>query len=341
MVLLIIIGSAIYFGTKDGNYNIEDSAIIAAPAEVVFEKVNNLKTWNEWLEFKHVNSERKFSTAEKSTGEGATLSWEGKKQGSVTTTKVLPYTEIVQKITFEAPMGNRNAEVFWNFESLGDSTKVSVRTVGKHSLTDKVYFSVKKSDFPEKVHDLQRESLKRLSNTVITDMQKFAVNVDGVTQYGGGYYMYTTSVAKAEEVLDKSKSMIEMVQGFITRNHLNASGSPFILYNEIDSGNNTVIFSTGLPIREKVITPEGSPVVCGFMEPVSAVKVTLKGNYLNIPEAYKKGIAYLESEQLQIDRSRKYFEIFATDPSVEPNPANWVTELYIPIQSTEEEMVID
>ena len=43
LILLIIIGSAIYFGTKDGTYDIQDSMVIQAPPEVVFNKVNDLK----------------------------------------------------------------------------------------------------------------------------------------------------------------------------------------------------------------------------------------------------------------------------------------------------------
>jgi predicted transcriptional regulator YdeE len=28
----------------------------------------------------------------------------------------------------------------------------------------------------------------------------------------------------------------------------------------------------------------------------------------------------------------KDFEVYRTDPSADPNPANWVTEIYIPIK---------
>src|SRR5690606_130103 len=118
--------------------------------------------------------------------------------------------------------------------------------------------------------------------------------------------------------------------------NLNLSGSPFILYNERDSQNNTVIFSTGFPIKEKVITPSGSPVVCGFMDSISAVKISLKGNYDHLPEAMQEGMVYIEANGLQIDSSQKIFEVYAVGPKQEPNPAKWVTEIYIPIQSSEE-----
>ena len=47
LLLIIIIGSAIYFGTKDGSYDIQDTMVINAPPEVVFNKVNDYKNWEE------------------------------------------------------------------------------------------------------------------------------------------------------------------------------------------------------------------------------------------------------------------------------------------------------
>lgn len=336
LVLLLIIGSAIYFGTKDGNYDIQDSVVIPAAPEIVFDKVNNFKTWENWSPWKTNDPNIVFNYAEKTSGEGASFSWDGKRSGAITTTKVIPNKEIHQDFTFQSSTGKRNAEMIWNFEELGDSTKVGWTTKGEHTLIDKVFHSIKGSDFVATVHQMNREGLQNISEAVVADMKKYSINVDGVTQYGGGYYMYTTSVAKEQEVGEKAASMMSMVENFISRNNLNVSGNPFILYNEKDPANNTVIFSTGFPIKEKVITPDGSPVVCGFMDPVSAVKVSLKGNYGNLHEASQKGLNYIRENSLQIDPSRKIFEVYAIGPQDDPNPANWLTEIYIPILSSEE-----
>lgn len=335
LILLIVIGGAIYFGTKDGSYNIQDTMTIAAPPAVVFDKVNDFKTWESWIYWKQEDPDIIFNYAEKSSGEGASLSWEGKERGSITTTKVIPNSEIDQELSFQSPTGIRNAKMYWVFESVGDSTKVTWGTKGEHTLMDKVYSTIKKSDFEAKIHKMNSEGLQKISQEVVADMKKYSINVDGVTQYGGGYYMYTTSVAKQQEVEEKSVSMMNLVQNFVVKNNLNISGSAFILYNDVDSVNNTVIFSTCFPVKERVITPDNSPVVCGFMEPVSTVKITLKGNYKHLREAKNKGLDYIRNNGLEIDATRKIFEIYITDTKKELNPANWITELYIPIQTNE------
>lgn len=336
LILLIIIGSAIYFGTKDGTYNIQDSITIPAAPQVVFEKINDFDSWEIWSPWKQEDHEMVFNSAEKTSGEGASLSWEGNNSGSITTTKVIPNNEIQQEFTFESPLGKRNAEMYWHFENLGDSTKVIWSTKGEHTLVDKVFQALRGSDFNGTIHKMNQEGLDNISGEIIADMKKYNINVDGITEFGGGYYMYTTSVAQTQEVGARSISMMELVENFIKNNNLNRSGHPFILYNEKDVANNTVIFSTCVPVKEKVITPEGSPVVCGFMEPVYSVKTTLKGSYVNLPEALRTGMNYIEKERLQIDSSRKIFEVYNTDTEEEPNPSKWVTEVYIPIQSSED-----
>lgn len=333
LILIIIIGSAIYFGTKDGTYDIQDSMVIPAPPEVVFNKVNDYKSWESWGPWKKEDSSLIVTYAEKTSGKGASYSWNGAINGAVTTTKVIPNKQIEQKVLMRTSMGERNSIMYWSFDEVENGTKVTWGRKGEHTLMDKAYLSIKDDNFNSRLHKMNTIGLTALAENVEDDMKKYAINVDGVTQYGGGYYMYTTSVAKQDELDEKTKSMMDEVMGFVTRNKLNMAGKPFTIYNEIDNANNTVIFSTGVPVREQVITPENSPVVCGYMEPVSTVKTTLKGNYKHLAETYTKTRQYIEKNDLQADPDRKMFEVYITDPEKEPNPANWVTEVYIPIIS--------
>ncbi|MCB0466138.1 MAG: SRPBCC family protein [Aequorivita sp.] len=331
LILLIIIGSAIYFGTKDGTYDIKDSLVIQAPPEVVFNKVNDYKSWEKWGPWKKEDSTMTFTYAEKTSGEGASYSWDGKMSGSMTTTKVIPNKEIDQDLTLNTPAGERNPKVYWTFEEVDGGTKVTWGMKGEHTLIDKAYYSLSGFDFDASMHKMNKEGLKGIANEVAEDMKQYSINVDGVTQYGGGYYMYTTSVSKLSEIGDKMAPMMGEVMNFMTKNNLNMAGKPFTVYNEVDNANGTVIFSTCIPIKEKVITPDDSPVVCGFMESVSAVKVSLKGNYDHLSEAYTKGRQYIEKNNLQIDPEGKMFEVYMTDPEETPNPAEWLTEVYLPI----------
>jgi effector-binding domain-containing protein len=331
LILIIIIGSAIYFGTKDGTYDIQDSLVIQAPPEVVFNKVNDYKNWESWGPWKKEDATMTFTYAEKTSGEGASYSWDGEMSGSMTTTKVIPNKAIEQDLTLNTPAGERNPKVYWTFEEVEGGTKVTWAMKGEHTLIDKAYFSMTNFDFDAGMHQMNKSGLDGIAAEVVEDMKAYSINVDGITQYGGGFYMYTTSVAKQSEIKEKMAPMMQVVKDFIAKNNLNMAGNPFTIYNEIDNTTGTVIFSTCIPVKEQVITPEGSPVVCGYMEPISTVKTSLKGNYDHLPETYTKGRQYIEKNGLLIDPSGKMFEVYASNPEEVPNPADWLTEVYIPI----------
>ncbi len=343
LILIVLIGSAIYFGTKDGTYEITDSKTIEAPAEVVFQKVNNLKSWETWSPWIAEDSNHSFTYAEKSSGEGSSFSWDGKTGGSITTTKVIPSKEIEQDLIVMSSLGERNSNIHWDFEEIDGATKVTWTMKGVHTLTDKVSAAILGNDFNSDIHLKNRLALDKISNEIEDDMKHYSINVDGITQYGGGYYMYTTTVAKQHEVNERLEAMLQEVSKFIEKNHINTAGKPLAVYNEIDDANGTVIFSAGIPVKEQVITPEGSTIVSGFMERISAVKISLKGDYKHLPEAYIKGRTYMDKNSLQVDQNAKIFEVYETDPTKVRNPAEWVTDIYLPIitEETPREIEID
>lgn len=336
LILLIFIGTAIYFGTKESSYEIKDALIIQAPPQVVFNKVNNLKSWDQWKVWKQKEPNIVFNHAEQNSGEGASFSWDAKQSGSVITTKVIPNKEIHQDVAVKTGRGEVNSKMDWQFDEVDGNTYVSFILKGEHSLFDKVYYSISGTDFNTDLHLIKQAILRDISKEVVEDMKRYSIHVDGVTQYGGGYYMYVTSAAKQDQVRERMGSMMGEVRRFISRNNLSDAGNPFLLFNEINPSNNTVIFSTCFPVREKVITPQSSPVLCDFMEPVTAVKTSLKGNYNHFAEAYDEARKYMDKNGYQQDPQQKVFEVYVTNPDSVVNPAEWLTEIYIPIISTPE-----
>ena len=336
LILIVLIGSAIYFGTKDGTYEIRDSKTVEAPVELVFQKVNNLKSWESWSPWIAQDENHSFTYAEKSAGEGSSFSWDGKTGGSIVTTKVIPNKEIIQTLTVMSSLGERHSTITWEFEEMEGVTKINWTIKGVHTLTDKVSAAIFGGDFNANMHKENQHALNKIATELEDDMKFYAINVDGITQYGGGYYMYTTTVAKQHEVNERLEAMLQEVSNFIEKNHINAAGKPLAIYNEIDDANGTVIFSAGIPVKEQVITPEGSTIVSGYMERISAVKISLKGDYKHLPEAYIKGRAYIDKNSLEVDSNAKIFEVYETDPMVNRNPADWVTDIYIPIVTQKE-----
>ncbi len=330
LILIVIIGGAVYFGTKESSYDLSESKVINAPVDMIFKKVNDYKTWENWGPWKKEDPTMAFTYPENTSGEGGSYSWTGEMDGSMTTTKVTQNKEILQDLTLQTPGGERNPKVYWNFEETQEGTEVTWGMKGEHTFMDKVYYGLSGMDFDKDMKEMHESGLEGIAASVAEDMKKYTITVEGVKQYGGGYYMYTTTASKQSEVGAKMGPMMGKVAAFMQKNQIQSSGMPFTIYNEWDTTNNSTIFSAAIPVNERIIVTEGD-VLCGYMPPVSAIKTTLKGNYENLPKAYAKAQQYIQDNVIMVDTAHKMFEVYTNDPGEVTNPADWQTDIYIPV----------
>ncbi|NNM23140.1 MAG: AraC family transcriptional regulator [Flavobacteriaceae bacterium] len=330
LILIVLIGGAVYFGTQDGNFDLSESQVIQAPTTLVFDKVNDLSTWESWGPWKAEDSTMVIILGEKTKGEGASYSWTGEMDGSLETTSVTPNEQILQKLSLLTPAGERNPEVYWNFEEVDGGTEVTWGMKGEHTFMDKVYYAVSGMDFNGDMKKMQTTGLENIAKQVQEDMKKYSITVEGIKEYGGGYYLYTTTASTLAGIGEKMGIMLGKVSAFMSQNNISSAGMPFTIYNEIDEANGTVIFSSSIPVSERIIITEGD-VLCGHMKPTSAVKTVLLGNYEYLSEAYNKAHEYVAQNNLIPDPSKKVFEVYSNDPGDFPNPADWRTDIYIPV----------
>ena len=341
LILIISIGGAIYIATKDGSFDVTESKVINAPAEMIYDQVKDYKNWENWGPWIQLDPEIKFNYAEKTAGEGASYSWTSDHMevgnGSMTTTKVIPLKEIEQKIIFTTPIGDSQSDVYWLFEASNTprQTNVTWGMKGRHTFLEKAFMALRNEDMETGIEKMFQEGLANLDGLVTEEMKKYSINVDGITTYEGGFYIYNSTASKKNEIGNKMADILGQVSGYIQENNIAKTGMPFTIYNQIDDLNGNVIFSAGIPIEERIITEAGSPVLCGYMEPITALKTTLKGNYEHLDEAYAKAMEYLTFQKIGMHPTAKMFEVYTTDPGLVPNPANWITEIYIPVVQNE------
>ena len=94
---------------------------------------------------------------------------------------------------------------------------------------------------------------------------------------------------------------------------------------------NGIIMSQAIPVQNKVTVTGDSNVLCGYIPKTKVLKTTLKGNYTNLTKAWEVTMKHLAENNME-QSDILPFEIYQTDPGKVPNPADWVTEIYIPIK---------
>lgn len=328
LVLIVIIALAVYVAVQPSEYDFNRTKTIKAPVSVVYNQVIDYKTWPTWGSWFEKEPDMEVTYGEQTEGVGASYTWVGKDgPGSMKTTEATPNESIMQELQFG---DYEPSTVYWNFEPVEEGTKV---TWGMKS--DKMPFMFKAyaafaGGMEGMVAPDYERGLERLDSVTVASMKAYSIEENGITQHGGGFYLYNTTSCRIDEIESKMQEMMPKVGMFAEKNNVKMAGAPFTLYHSWDEENGTTMFSCCVPTTDKVVTTD-SNILTGQLEPFKAVKITLKGNYENLKEAWEKAFEYIAKNNLEAAEEGPMIEAYLTDPMSVPNPANWITEIYIAV----------
>ena len=331
LLLIVIIGLAIYIAVQPNEFDFSRSRIIKAPKPVLFNKVNDFKNWPSFSPWIEQEPNAVLTYGEKTSGVDGNYSWNGEilGEGSMTTVAIEDNKSISQQIVFIKPFESES-DINWTFEDTEEGTKVTWSMKGKQDFMTKMYTTFAGSIEANTSPDFER-GLFKLDSIVQADMQKYSIKVNGVKEHGGGYYIYNTTSCKIPDLGTKMKEMLDKVGMYTMKNNIKMAGAPFVNNHKWDEANNAVMFSSCAPTTEKVISTEPD-ILTGQLKPFKAIKTTLTGNYKNLKEAWDTTMTYIPENDFELEEKGPSIEIYLTDPISTPNPANWITEIYIAIK---------
>ena len=331
LLLILFIGLAIYVAVQPNDYSFNRSKIIKAPAPVVYNTVNDFKTWprfSPWIE-QDTNAILTFN--DKTSGVDAGYGWNGEVLGigSMKTLNVDTNKSISQFIEFVKPFES-TSNINWTFEPVEEGTKVTWSMDGKQDFMTKMYVafagSIEKNTGP----DFER-GLHKLDSIIQVDMKTYKIYVDGITQHSGGFYLYNTTSCKMENFKQKMQEMMPKIGAYAMSNNIAMAGKPFVIYHKWDPENNAVMFSCCIPTASKIVTTDPE-VLTGQLDSFKAVKTTLKGDYENLQETWNKAMTYIKDKGLIQPENGMAIESYLTDPTMAPHPADWITEIYLEVE---------
>jgi len=334
IILIALIAGCIYVAVQPNSYSFSRSKVIEAPQPVVFNLVNNYKSWPRFSPWLEQDKAATLTYNDVPAGKNSSYSWNGEVlgEGSMTTTNVNKYDSINQQINFIKPFES-NANINWYFEKADNGTKITWQMNGKQDFMTKMYTAFNGSIEDNTAKDFER-GLFKLDSISKSDIRKYNVEVNGITEHSGGFYLYNTTATSMVGFKDKMQSMIAELMTFVGKNNINTSGNLFVIYHKWDTENNSVLFSCAVPTNNKVVTLDEN-ILTGQLEPFKALKTTLTGDYNNLQEAWNKAMAYIEQYNLTQDENGIAIESYLNSPENTPNPANLKTEIFIQLKDTE------
>lgn len=163
ILAVLLIALLVYAGTKPDSFRVERSIRIQAPAERVFDLVNDLNAWSRWSPWEKKDPAMKRTFSAITRGQGASYAWEGNKQvgmGRMEISETTPPNRIVIKLEFRKPIKAQNTSEF-SFEQQGTETQVVWAMFGPMPYISKVmtvFFNMDKmcgKDFEEGLAQLK------------------------------------------------------------------------------------------------------------------------------------------------------------------------------------------
>lgn len=330
LLLIIVIGLAIYIGVQPNSYEVSRTRNFEAPSAVIYDNVIDFKNWEAWSSWAEKDPDMVITLSEQTKGVGGHYSWEDK--DGIGSMKTLA-TEANSSINQELHFGDfEPSQVSWNFNSKEDGTTDVVWSMS----SDKVpfmfkAFSVISGGFDNMIGPDFERGLEKLDSIIQVSMDQYQVTIEGIKDYGGGYYLYKTTNADNSNISQKMGENYGSIGAFMGQNNIAMNGMPLTVYHEMNQEEGTLIMSNGIPVSEKINTPRGSDILCGYIPKTKVLKVTMTGNYTHLEKAWGQAMEHIAKNNL-VTSEEKPFEIYTNDPGNFPNPADWRTEIYIPLK---------
>ena len=135
VVLLVVIAA-----TRPSDFRVTRTGKMSAPADVVFENVNDLHKWETWSPWARLDPNAKSTFDGPVAGSGSSMAWAGNNkigEGRMTITESRPNERIQFKLEFFKPFKATNTAEF-TFKSEGNQTLVTWSMFGKNNFMGKL-----------------------------------------------------------------------------------------------------------------------------------------------------------------------------------------------------------
>ena len=141
VLAVLVLGFMAVVAMQPTEFRIARSLAMTAPADRVFEQINNLHHSPDWSPFIKLDPNIKYSYEGPESGAGAVYKWSGNDEvgeGSMTIVESKPHELVRMKLQFVRPMED-TAEAVFTLKPEGDQTNVTWAMNGKNNFIKKAF----------------------------------------------------------------------------------------------------------------------------------------------------------------------------------------------------------
>lgn len=337
LILLVLIGGGLYIYVTNRDFTVTQQISVKAPRELVFNQVKDFSKWKEWVSYEQKDLNLSFS--DKKDTKDAYLTWAVKsesKEGKLQHLEITHYSKVEQEAENKNGLKETGYTLNWEFKKINDSTEVFLTIEGKPKFFTKINIILGRDSTRTFLNKMAERSLVNLRDFVYKKMEAYSVNIEGIRQSSHQTYIYTSQASpNTPSVIEKKRALATTrLKDSLEGIGISTTGPALMIYNSIDKEHHNLIVSFGFPIHPDIDFENlGENFMVGTLEEHRYLKGILRGNYTHIPKLWEKARVYMRQNHLEENTTHKAYEVYKVTAKDSKNPADWVTELYIPIQN--------
>lgn len=318
ITLIVIIVLSLIVSKK---YTVEIQKEINAPSNIVYNALNDLKTQSRWNTVLLSDTSTNLSYPGSTVGNGSSCEYNGIKikDGVI---KIASNHENDSVYIIQSPVGNNEIHHVYYVKSID-----SLHTVLKIKSTTETGFLSNLVKFISK-WKLEKVLLKDVENLTTLINERF------VQKLYNGYQIEEILPAPRFFITHRGEVAIENISQFYTQNisalyqkalneNIVVSGMPCGLYYTWDEANQKSDMAAALPTLAQLNNIPETNAVSIPSKP--ALKIVYQGDRRNSGNAHNAMGDFMKDRQLFMDVPM--IEEYITDPTKEPNPEKWITNI--------------
>jgi len=330
---LIVILALVYLMILPDNYRLERRTTINATPEVVMNNISSFKKWESWSPWTAKDPAAKYTYEGPEAGVGAKMGWvtslppDNENQigeGGITVIEQTDNESLVYDFAFYKPF-EMNSKGGFSLKSDEDGNTVVIwYDEGKLSFfqrpMSKMMDIMMGPDFEAGLINLKTYCESMESETGANDFVIEEVEVEAYP------YLAVTDSCSVDMVSAKLGEWYGAIMAHCGENGITPAGQPFAMYHSWDGS--ATRMTAGIPLSEA--TEGKDQIESGTMYAGSALKVTYVGPYEGTESAHMSINTYIEENGKEFAGAP--WEVYVSDPGNEPDPNNYITEIYYPIK---------
>ena len=335
LVLGLVVLALLFGAFLPTHFDFERSAEIGASKEIIFSKLNDLKTWEEWGPWKEMEPTMEVTYGEQTKGVGASYSWttsEG--TGKITIAESTPPTWQKTELVFD------ESEEATGWFKLEDGENGATKTTWGVGFDIPYPFNAMTlltgGAMEKQMNEMFDSGLAKLK--VMCEKEASQKTYRGYVVkpvvFPGKSYLAVRDMVKFNDIASFFTNNYGAIGAAMGKQQLQMDGMPCGIFYEWNEKENTTDMAAAIPVSG------GTPVAAGKVQPIEipkgeCVTIDYYGPYEGTGKAHYAMDDYFKENHLS--PSRLVMEEYVTDPSRQPDTSKWLTRVYYFLNEQEEQ----